>query len=121
MRRLAIGGLSILLMSAVGAPAVSAEMTEQTAAEMGHSRRDATEERLTSAFDLVTAAYRGRLEEQGIPGYTQLLNDYGIGEVTAEEVVRAGVEADELRPEAVEDDAYINAVDLQLNAYELGR
>lgn len=121
MRRLAIGGLSVLLMSAVGAPAVRAQMTEQTAVEMGYSRRDVTEERLTSAFDLVTAAYRGRLEEQGIPGYTELLNDYEIGEVTAEDVVRAGIEADELRPKAVEDEAYINAVELQLNAYEQGR
>jgi hypothetical protein len=70
----------------------------------------------TDAFNLVNSAYRGELQKQGIPSYSQLIRDYNIGQVTAEDVVEAAIEADMVSPETMEDEEYLNAVNLQLEA-----
>ena len=72
--------------------------------------------RKTEAFDVVTSAYQGEYEEQGIPGFAQLFTAYTVGEVTAEKLVIAAIEKGDLAPNALEDEEYINAVDLQLES-----
>ncbi len=70
--------------------------------------------RRTEAFNLVSSAYRGNFEDQGIDGYQVLISNYETGEVTAEDLIKAGIDSGELSPKAMEDDSYVEAVDLQL-------
>ena len=70
--------------------------------------------RRTEAFNLVSSAYRGDFEEEGINSYAVLVTDYQDGQLTAEDLVQAAVDAGELSPSALEDDSYIEAVDSQL-------
>ena len=66
------------------------------------------------AFNLVNAAYQGRLEKWGIPAYARLDQAYRGKQITASDLIEAAVEANQLSPDALEDEAYINAVDTNL-------
>lgn len=72
--------------------------------------------RRTEAFNLVSSAYRGDFEEQGIESYAALINNYEAGELTAEDLINAAIDSGELSPNAIEDDSYIEAVETQLDA-----
>jgi hypothetical protein len=73
------------------------------------------------AFTLVSLAYRGRYEDYGIPGYMNFLESYRSGEVDAEDIVAAGVQTGELSPMVLDDDNFINAVELQVESLMVGR
>ena len=89
------------------------ETLEQAKSSDYNSRYDV---RRTEAFNLVSSAYRGDFEDQGINSYAVLVDDYEAGELTAEDLIEAAVDAGELSPMALEDDSYVEAVDSQLNA-----
>ena len=91
--------------------------TEETLEEVQSNDSDANYDvRRTEAFNLVSSAYRGDFEDQGINSYAVLLENYETGELTAEDLIQAAIEAGELSPSAMEDDSYVNAVDAQLDA-----
>lgn len=92
--------------------------TEETLEEAQSSDFDYSgyDVRRTEAFNLVSSAYRGDFEDQGINSYAVLVTNYEEGELTAEDLVNAAVDAGELSPSALEDASYIEAVDSQLNA-----
>ena len=91
--------------------------TEETLEEVQSNDSDANYDvRRTEAFNLVSSAYRGDFEDQGINSYAVLLENYETGELTAEDLIQAAIEAGELSPSAMEDDSYVNAVDSQLSA-----
>lgn len=72
--------------------------------------------RRTEAFNLVSSAYRGDFEDQGIDSYAVLISNYESGQLTAEDIIEAAIESGELSPNAMEDESYVNAVDSQLDA-----
>lgn len=72
--------------------------------------------RQTEAFNLVSSAYRGEFEEQGINSYAILVSNYETGELTAEDLINAAIDSGELSPAAMEDDSYIDAVSRQLES-----
>ncbi|MEB3212801.1 MAG: hypothetical protein VKL39_15680 [Leptolyngbyaceae bacterium] len=72
--------------------------------------------RETEAFNLVSLAYRGELEEEGVPSYSILTRNIRSGDITARDIVQAGIEDGYLRSAALEDEDYLNAVDLQMDA-----
>ena len=92
--------------------------TEETLEEAQSSDFDYSgyDVRRTEAFNLVSSAYRGDFEDQGINSYAVLVTNYEEGELTAEDLVNAAIDAGELSPSALEDDSYIEAVDSQLSA-----
>ena len=91
--------------------------TEETLEEVQSNDSDANYDvRRTEAFNLVSSAYRGDFEDQGINSYAVLIENYETGELTAEDLIQAAIEAGELSPSAMEDDSYVNAVDAQLDA-----
>ena len=71
-------------------------------------------ERQIDAFDLVSAAYRGRFKEWGIPAYARLDQAYRGKQITAADLVEAAIEAEQLSAIALEDKSYIKAVDTSL-------
>ena len=147
MNKLAIGSLSLLLISAITAPMAVAGMkeespdanylsqvepagsdmdtddqetrTEQTLEEYQSTDSGSNESmydvRRTEAFNLVSSAYRGQYESQGIEGYAVMVSNYNSGELTAEKLIQAAIDAGELSPKALEDEGYVNAVELQLD------
>ena len=91
--------------------------TEETLEQVQSSNSSSSYDvRRTEAFNLVSSAYRGDFEDQGINSYAVLVTNYETGELTAEDLVNAAVDAGELSPMALEDDSYIEAVDSQLDA-----
>ncbi|MBE9170335.1 hypothetical protein IQ238_23375 [Pleurocapsales cyanobacterium LEGE 06147] len=96
-----------------GQPGTETEDWQQTPTQRGTQQAGDYE---TEAFNLVNSAYRGELQAQGIPSYSQLVRDYGTGQVTAEDLVEAAIEADMVSPETIEDEEYLNAVRVQLDA-----
>lgn len=89
--------------------------TEETFQEAAASDLDSPYDvRRTEAFNLVSSAYRGDFEDQGINSYAVLVDNYESGELTAEDLIGAAIESGELSPQAMEDDSYIQAVDAQL-------
>ena len=71
-------------------------------------------ERQIGAFDLVNAAYRGRFKEWSIPAYARLDQAYRGRQITATDLVKAAIEAEQLPAIALEDKNYIKAVDTNL-------
>ncbi len=113
MRNLTLGTLSTLLLTVGVVPAAQAE-TMNSAEEQAYTQNQRNV-RSTAAFDLVSAAYRGRLESQGIPGYYRLQQAYETSQIDAEDVVNSAIAAGELSPAAAEDEGYIRAVRLHLS------
>ena len=114
MKKLIFSSLSTLLLLTFTGTAINAQEEADSEARVEQAQ-EYTEKRMP-AFALVSAAYRGRYEDWDIPGYTTLETEYGTGNITAQDVVNAGVEAGELSPQAAEDDEYVSNVDGELGS-----
>ncbi len=68
-------------------------------------------------FDAAFLAYQGNLKAQGIPSGSALVSQYQTGRLTALDVVKAAVNAKKLPAQALNDTAYLNAVELQLTSF----
>jgi hypothetical protein len=123
MKHMVIGGISTMLLLGFGLPLAVAQTTNRTACPSATTMQgrgpnmNMSSVRDTEAFNLVSLAYRGEFEDVGIPSYNQLVMEYTTGDLSAEDVVEAGIEDGYLSPAAMEDEEYINAVELQLNAF----
>jgi hypothetical protein len=113
MRNLTLGTLSALLMTAGIVPAAQAE-TINAEAEQAYTQNQRNV-RSTAAFDLVSSAYRGRLEAEGVPAYYQLQQAYETNQIDAEDLVNRAIAAGQLSPAAAEDEGYIEAVRIHLS------
>ncbi len=111
MPRLIIGSLSLLLMSVALAPAVRAEMPRVNSSDSTvENSSSAQEQEQTTAFNLVTLAYQGFFQKQGIPSAGALLQGYRAGDIRAEDLVRSGIAVNRLAPETLNDQEYMAAV-----------
>ncbi len=110
MKRLVLGGLSLLLLTAATAPSVSAQTTALNPITLNSNSAN----KLTP-FNLVTLAHRGYFKEQGISSYTSFTSAYNLGQITARDLVQAAVNAKRLAPESLTDREYLRAVDAQMN------
>jgi hypothetical protein len=139
MRSLVFGTLSLLMMSAAISPVLRAQETNPSnstdrgntsiptlrqqegmpnnSTQTGNTSNSA---RRTTPFDLAYKAYHGDFSEQGIPGYDAFLTDYRAGEFSAKDVVRSAVKANQLDPQLLSDQEYIDAVEAQLQDLAAG-
>ena len=131
MKILTNSGLLLIALSAFIAPVAVAQMEEGAPDTRIEKYDELTETdgttstsdgmmydvRRTEAFNLVSSAYRGQFEAQGIDGYAVMISNYNSGQLTAEDLINAAIEAGELSPMAIEDDSYIEAVELQLESF----
>lgn len=114
MKRTFVSSLVVVILSASLAPIASAQTTEMSLApstEVSVSRADAT------PFDLVSLAYQGFLEAEGIPMADGLINRYESGNITARDVVQAGINSNRLSSDRLDDSSYISSVNTQLNSF----
>ncbi|MBD2730800.1 hypothetical protein H6G96_31900 [Nostoc sp. FACHB-892] len=68
-------------------------------------------------FNAAFLAYQGNLKAQGIPSGSALVSQYQTGKLTALDVVKAAVNAKKLPAQALNDTAYLNAVESQLTSF----
>ncbi|MCC5662636.1 hypothetical protein LC653_01475 [Nostoc sp. CHAB 5784] len=67
-------------------------------------------------FNLVSLAYQGGLEEQGIPNGGTLISERQNRNIVAEDLVKAAISANKLPPQILNDQNYLNAVRSQLTS-----
>jgi hypothetical protein len=67
-------------------------------------------------FNLVSFAYQGGLNQQGIPSGETLLIQTQSKNILALDVVKAAINANKLSPQILHDQDYLSAVKLQLDA-----
>lgn len=133
IKNLTNSGLLLIALSAFVAPVAVAQMEEGAPDTRIEKYEELTETdgttstsdsmmmydvRRTEAFNLVSSAYRGQFEQQGIDGYAVMLSNYNSGQLTAEDLINAAIEAGELSPMAIEDESYVEAVELQLESLQ---
>jgi hypothetical protein len=83
-----------------------------TTATIGNA---ATNPKLTP-FNLVSLAYQGEYRMQGIPGFGSFKSGISSEIITAKDLVKAAIDANQLTPDAQTDRGYLNAVEQQLSA-----
>lgn len=102
MKRLLMGGLSVLLLSAMAVcPARAREHDVYR----------------TEPFNLVFLGYQGFFERQGIPSNGAFLEAIRSHRVTAEDLVRGAIAQGKLPQETLEDEGYLNVLKLQLEDF----
>ena len=74
----------------------------------------ATETSQTTPVNLVYLAHRGYFQEKGIPSYLSLRTAYNLGRVTAFDIIRAGVQANRVSSNSLNNRSFVKAVDRQL-------
>lgn len=110
MKRLILGGLSVLLMSPT--PAVRAQTTRPIGPVESNINPSYVAQ--TRPFNLVFLAYRGYLRNQGIPGYAAFLIAYQLRRISAEDIVSSAVRANLVSSQVMDDQRYMNAVENHL-------
>jgi hypothetical protein len=66
-------------------------------------------------FNLVSLAYQGEYRTQGIPGFGSFQSATSIKTITAKDLVKAAIDANQLSPDTQTDRGYLNAVEQQLS------
>ena len=103
MNKILIGTLSTILLSTIAAPALAEQLT------LGSSR-DLNVAEITP-FDLVTGAYQGRFEDQGIPSSAVFLARVHSNKISAEDLVNSAISAGRLSESTLSDQSYLNSLE----------
>ncbi len=83
---------------------------------MAESTQVPTKALNVTPFNLVSLAYQGHFQNQGISSAGALVQDYKTGKVTAEDLVQAAVRNNRLAAEQLNNLRYLSHVDGQLSA-----
>ena len=67
-------------------------------------------------FSLVSLAYQGEYRTQGIPGFGSFQSATSSKIITAKDLVKAAIDANQLSPDTQTDRGYLNAVEQQLSS-----
>jgi hypothetical protein len=114
MKYLTIASLSILCLFPIATTPVRSAIAIDNAVALATPQRTNTVSTKITPFALVSLAYQGQYRSQGIPGFASLISAYHFRTITAKDVVKAAIQANELTPDALTDRDYLSAVDLQL-------
>jgi hypothetical protein len=118
MKRFAIASLSILCLSLAATTSVKAATQTEGLVKSTTAIVNNTANTKLTPFALVNLAYQGEYRTQGIPGFSSLQSAYSNKTVTAKDLVKAAIGANQLTSESQADRNYLNAVDLQLSAIQ---
>lgn len=111
MKRFILGGLSVLMLSAVAAPTVQAQVTPEAMPANAEALGMAV-----TPFNLVFLAYQGFFESEGIPKFNGLINGYQEGRIKPEDLVKVAISMRRLPPTAINNRGYLRAVTSQLDS-----
>jgi hypothetical protein len=93
MKRFIFTSISALTLLVAIVPSVFAQTSASAAFTTAQSTRSIPD---ITPNDLVSLAYQGFFTTQGIPSAGALLDDYQFGQLTARNLVLAGIQADRL-------------------------
>lgn len=113
MKPTLIGSLSALALCALSSAAI-ANPSPVGLNSTGSSSPIQEAIKQTTPVDLVNLARHGYLRDQGIPSGGRLDWEYQSGDVTAEKLVKAGIQANRVTSGSLNDRAYLNAVEAEL-------
>ncbi|WP_421657068.1 hypothetical protein [Leptothermofonsia sp. ETS-13] len=108
MKRFIFAGLATVALAVVAPPASA----EPTAFTLNVANSASTVQLAPS--ELVTMAQRGYLKDQGIASYQVLTSEYILGQINAQKLVQAAINAKLLPPSVANNQGYLNAVEAQL-------
>ena len=111
MKRFILGGLSMLMLSAIAVPAVQAQVSSEAPPENAEVLGMAV-----TPFNLVFLAYQGFFESEGIPKYNGLIASYQSGQVTPEDLVKVAIDMRRLSPSTLNNSGYLMSVKHQLDS-----
>lgn len=114
MQRYILVVLSALLIS----PALATSSQAQTTMTYNPlvANRDSISQ--INPFNLAYMAYRGFLENEGIPGGDRLVVGLESGKITTKDVVRGAIKIHRLSEDTLSDKRYLNALKEQLRSFE---
>ncbi len=95
-------------------PGRAGTRTERISMSTATIGNDATNPKLTP-FNLVSLAYQGEYQTQGIPGFGSFKAGIVSESITAKDLVKAAIDAHQLTPDTQTDFGYLNAVEQQLS------
>jgi hypothetical protein len=121
MQCFTVAGLSILCLSLAATTSVKAQNRVEhiMKSETVISRNITTAKIAITPFELVSRAYQGAYQMQGIPGFNTFLNDVSSKKITARDLVKAGIINNQLASETLNDLKYLQAVDFVLSTQKI--
>ncbi|XWK91692.1 MAG: hypothetical protein U7127_30705 (plasmid) [Phormidium sp.] len=111
MKHLIIGSLSLVFLSSLSVPVAQAQTQ---AINLETYRITGNPVYQITPFELVSMAEQGYFQEQGIPGYLELVSAHRMGKLRAEQLVEAAIRANKLSPQIASDKGYLSAVEAHL-------
>jgi hypothetical protein len=95
-------------------PGRAGTRTERISMSTATIGNDAANTKLTP-FSLVSLAYQGEYQTQGIPGFGSFQSATSSKTITAKDLIKAAIDANQLTPDTQTDRGYLNAVEQQLS------
>ncbi|MEH1948237.1 MAG: hypothetical protein V7K77_14980 [Nostoc sp.] len=107
---------SITLVPGIaGAQTATTNNSETIAVNSNNLSTNSTSANYLQPLNLVTFAYQGGLQQHGIPSGEALVLKTLNRNILAKDLVKAAVNADKLPSQVLNDQNYLNAVNLELN------
>ncbi|MBN3872210.1 hypothetical protein [Nostoc sp. JL33] len=107
---------SITLVPGIAAAQTATSNSNEIAINSNNLPRNSTTVSYLQPFNLVNFAYQGGLKQHGIPSGEALVFQTQHRNLIAKDLVKAAVNANKLPSQALNDQNYLSAVNLQLNA-----
>lgn len=106
----------ITLVPGIAGAQTANNNSSEIAINSNNLSRNSTSISYLQPFNLVTFAYQGGLKQHGIPSGETLIFKTQNRNIIAKDLVKAAVNADKLPSQVLNDQNYLSAVTLQLNA-----
>ncbi|MEH2415474.1 hypothetical protein [Nostoc sp.] len=107
---------SITLVPGIAGAQTATSNSNEIAINSNNLPRNSTTVSYLQPFNLVNFAYQGGLKQHGIPSGEVLVFQTQNRNLIAKDLVKAAVNANKLPSQALNDQNYLSAVNLQLNA-----
>jgi hypothetical protein len=109
MQRFILSGLAVVLMSAMNTSNV---LAQTTAYNQNINRSNITE---VQPFNLAYLGYQGYFKK--IPSAAAFVAGIKSGKVNAQTLIQSAIEQGRLSPETLNDEGYVNALEIQLREF----
>ncbi|MHC5937873.1 hypothetical protein [Nostoc sp.] len=107
---------SITLVPGIAGAQIATTNSSEIAINSNNLSSNSTSVSYLQPFNLVSFAYQGGLKQHGIPSGETLVFETLNKNIIAKDLVKAAVNADKLPSQVLNDQNYLSAVNLQLNA-----
>ena len=103
MKKILIGTLSTIVLSTIAVPALADQVNLDSSRPLNIVE--------IKPFDLVTGAYQGHFENQGIPSNAVFIAQVLGNKISAEDLVQSAMDAGRLSENALNDQSYLSSVE----------